>query len=852
MNVYSVIKATSISRKKRGIEKVYKLENFCNTLLKLRKERGWTQTELAARIGIAPQSVSKWECAIGYPDITLFPIIAELFGVPIGVLFGDPQMQPDARFGMENEIQPQLCAHTKESKYFLQGNNIFSFPYRNGSLEERYENGEFYFLYNDGEKEHKLSLYKIDRPRREERELYCGYTKDEVLSSGHDLIGERLLEKGDPIYREVKEALPPIARNTYTILGGVASAAGLTVDSQGKVYHQLSGRNRRTSAIFSPAEYDSRLGSIMPYQVLVNKEYPLLLSVHTDGEETLEFLYFVEPGEPDRDPICWIRVKRYRNKAPREITIEYRVAAIAREAEEKELFDTPPSEALFLDALYDTVAYWVGFSEEGASFVLPEEELSRVARGSVAFAALTFTCEHAHYGHRFYGKELHDNFPPNYIFALEALACLGRGNEAKSVFSHFLKYVLRLDGRINYRQGTGLNFGASAAEYGMLLHLAGRYCRTLGIDALEEKERKKLIGMGEVILEHLRECEEFGGLKLIRMCAEADTNERIHVYINNNLWSIRGLEALAALLGEKGAKYKEAAEDLRINVDMAMERFGARDTRFGDLPPFRLGYTPTPATLSRCADTFYPLNEEQTALYYRSSWERSDIGREEDLVENTYANYRYYPEMLSAMLLSERHADSLIRMRENIGGEIIGMTRFNGRLDDWPVLNYARFLIETGRIEKYLLLLYAHAAHHGDPELMTYYEQVSIDGAAIANDCIPSLLTVPTMLAWCFAYESIEERRLRLLSALPREWYGRQLRAKGISYSGGRIDLEMDSNQLSVRFECTPSIPVEVVWRAKESISLQDISVGREDILEIKGNVLLLKSGKKEFELSIN
>lgn len=833
---------------------MYKLDGFCNTLLRLRKERGWTQTELADRIGIAPQSVSKWECAIGYPDVTLFPIIAEVFAVPIGVLFGESKMEPDTRIGMEQERHTQHHAPAKEYQYYIQGNEMnrrFSYTHRNGSLDERYEDGAFYFLYNDGEKEHKLSLYKIDRPRNEWSELYCGYTKDEVLSSGRDLMGERLLAKGDPIYREVKAALPPIVRDTYTVLGGIASVAGLTVDSEGMVYHQLSGRNRHTNTIFVPEEYDSRLGSVKPYQVLVGKEYPLLLSVHTDGEETLEFLYFVEPTDPDRDPICWIRVKRYRNEAPQEITIEYRVAAIAREAEESELFNTPPSEALFLDALFDAVSYWVGFSEEGASFTLPEEELSRVARGSVSFAALTFTCEHAHYGHRFYGKELHDNFPPNYISTLEALACLGRHREAKDVFSHFLKYVLRPDGRINYRQGTGLNFGASAAEYGMLLHLIGRYRRALGIDGLEAKEWKKLIGMGEVILEHWSVCEEFDGLKLIKMCAEADTNERIHVYINNNLWAIRGLASLASLLGENGAKYKAVAEELFANVNKAMDRFGAKDTRFGDLPPFRLGYTPTPATLSRCADTFYPLTEEQTALYYTSSWDRTDLGQEEDLVENTYANYRYYPEMLSSMLLSEQYADAVVKMRENIGGEILGMTRFLGRLDDWPVLNYARFLIETGRAEKYLLLLYAHAAHHGVPDRMTYHEQVSIDGAAIANDCIPSLLTVPIMLAWSFAYESIEGRKLRLLSALPKEWYGRPFKAKGISYSEGRLDLEAEGGRLSVRFEHTPTIPIELVWREKERVRPQEILLGRENISEIKGNVLLLKPGIKAFEISI-
>lgn len=72
---------------------MYKLNRFCNIIFDLRKEHGWTQTALAEKLGISPQSVSKWECGIGYPDVTLFPVIAELFGVPIGVLFGEVEKE---------------------------------------------------------------------------------------------------------------------------------------------------------------------------------------------------------------------------------------------------------------------------------------------------------------------------------------------------------------------------------------------------------------------------------------------------------------------------------------------------------------------------------------------------------------------------------------------------------------------------------------------------------------------------------------------------------------------------------------------------------------------------------------
>ena len=82
---------------------MYQLNKFCNIIYKLRKEREWTQNNLAERLGIAPQSVSKWECGIGYPDVTLFPVIAELFGVPIGVLFGETNKEEKMGINLNNE-----------------------------------------------------------------------------------------------------------------------------------------------------------------------------------------------------------------------------------------------------------------------------------------------------------------------------------------------------------------------------------------------------------------------------------------------------------------------------------------------------------------------------------------------------------------------------------------------------------------------------------------------------------------------------------------------------------------------------------------------------------------------------
>ncbi len=53
----------------------------------LRLKAGLTQEQLAEKVGVVPQSVSKWENAAAMPDITALPMLAEVFGVTIDDLF---------------------------------------------------------------------------------------------------------------------------------------------------------------------------------------------------------------------------------------------------------------------------------------------------------------------------------------------------------------------------------------------------------------------------------------------------------------------------------------------------------------------------------------------------------------------------------------------------------------------------------------------------------------------------------------------------------------------------------------------------------------------------------------------
>ncbi len=58
-----------------------------HTINHLRKEKGWTQDQLAEKLGISFQAVSKWENSTSFPDITILPELADIFGIRIDEFF---------------------------------------------------------------------------------------------------------------------------------------------------------------------------------------------------------------------------------------------------------------------------------------------------------------------------------------------------------------------------------------------------------------------------------------------------------------------------------------------------------------------------------------------------------------------------------------------------------------------------------------------------------------------------------------------------------------------------------------------------------------------------------------------
>lgn len=79
----------------------------------LRRQHGMTQAQLAARVGVTDKAVSKWERDRSYPDLALFPKLADLLGVTVNDLLREctDEKQPSRLlqiFGMSHDIRTPI------------------------------------------------------------------------------------------------------------------------------------------------------------------------------------------------------------------------------------------------------------------------------------------------------------------------------------------------------------------------------------------------------------------------------------------------------------------------------------------------------------------------------------------------------------------------------------------------------------------------------------------------------------------------------------------------------------------------------------------------------------------------
>ena len=92
---------------------------FSENLKTLRRQKGFTQEELAARLNVVRQTVSKWEKGLSVPDAELLTRLAEVLEVPVSTLLGSAipdDKEPDDIARQLARINEQLAVKNRRSR----------------------------------------------------------------------------------------------------------------------------------------------------------------------------------------------------------------------------------------------------------------------------------------------------------------------------------------------------------------------------------------------------------------------------------------------------------------------------------------------------------------------------------------------------------------------------------------------------------------------------------------------------------------------------------------------------------------------------------------------------------------
>lgn len=94
--------------------------NLSKKITMLRKQRHWSQEQLAEKLNVSRQSISKWENASSVPDLDKIIILSQIFEVSIDYLIKDDYEDTSSSYTSEESvIDTSRCISFKEAAAFL-------------------------------------------------------------------------------------------------------------------------------------------------------------------------------------------------------------------------------------------------------------------------------------------------------------------------------------------------------------------------------------------------------------------------------------------------------------------------------------------------------------------------------------------------------------------------------------------------------------------------------------------------------------------------------------------------------------------------------------------------------------
>ena len=80
------------------------LMGFNNKLYELRRQKGFSQEELASRLNVSRQTISKWERGYSIPDAEMLTRLACALDVSVDELLGTTAESPEEKARLANEL----------------------------------------------------------------------------------------------------------------------------------------------------------------------------------------------------------------------------------------------------------------------------------------------------------------------------------------------------------------------------------------------------------------------------------------------------------------------------------------------------------------------------------------------------------------------------------------------------------------------------------------------------------------------------------------------------------------------------------------------------------------------------
>ncbi len=547
-----------------------------------------------------------------------------------------------------------------------------------------------------------------------------------ILEARQDILAEDLLRQQDPPSAEqVRNRLPPLV--SYAVLADRRAHDKPIMEPNGTIPGYFQAPRP-----YDPADHNVYWRHLLTGGLAVNCSH--WDSAAQTGAEQLAFCRADAAGSAQ---------VYVRTRASDEIACRYYIGAPAQPAEP----------APFYEAFYRLAREQADFLAAGAQFRVPELQIAEAAQACLLRAVNTFVDLDPRYGVGTYSNQIHNTFPPTILSAGSCLLEWNHTQLARDLLGHYLTSYVKGDGTFDY-------YGPAIAEYGQMLALAADVFR-LTRDAdwlagvMAPLRRIWAMILARRVKAQQREPDTviYG---LIRGQPEADFWDRKSdrnegdFYFAGDAWCWRGLLELSRALREAGGYEQEAdrlcaeAQQYARDIRRALER-----------------------SIELCAEPPYlPEIAGRTTRHQTMTCSRAA----------SYANYRFYPELLSAGILSSEQEQLVLDYRRSHGGDLLGTIRFQGWLDDWPAAHLAYAELARDEVRRFQIMFYGHLFGHLSVGTHNAYEQVQIEpdetGARShkADYCVPAQLVTPRMLRWMCVFEQRDEDLLWLNRAVPGPW----------------------------------------------------------------------------------